>query len=40
MNLEQIENSLKSKIDPILSSNEEAKLSAVLVTFLVNHQKF
>ena len=32
MNLEQIENSLKSKIDPILSSNEEAKLSAVLVT--------
>ena len=32
MNLEQIKNSLKTKIDPILSSNEEAKLSAVLIT--------
>jgi 8-oxo-dGTP pyrophosphatase MutT (NUDIX family) len=32
VNLEQIKNSLKTKIDPILSSNEEAKLSAVLIT--------
>ena len=32
MNLEQIEKSLTSKIDPILSNNEETKLSAVLIT--------
>ena len=31
MNLEQIENSLTTKIDLILSSNEETKLSAVLI---------
>ena len=32
MNLERIENSLKTKIDPILSSNEKTKLSSVLIT--------
>jgi len=31
VNLEQIENSLTTKIDLILSSNEETKLSAVLI---------
>ena len=31
MNLEQIKNSLTTKIDLILSSNEETKLSAVLI---------
>ena len=31
MNLEQIKNSLKSKIDPILPSNEKTKMSAVLI---------
>ena len=32
MNLERIKNSLKTKIEPVLSSNEATKLSAVLIT--------